>query len=131
MFKMLRLVVLAGMLLLACSPDDLPYTFGDLPQGDRGRGAALFTQAINGAPACSNCHATDASRSTGPSLAGYASAAANRVNNQSVAEYTFLSIVRPARHVVRGYSNVMYSQYADKLSQQEVADLIAFLLNLS
>ncbi|MCL4239384.1 MAG: c-type cytochrome [Anaerolineae bacterium] len=124
----LTTVVIAA--LWGCAPEDLPYSLGDLPAGDAGRGAALFTQSINGSPACSACHSTDGSSSSGPPLDGYGQAAGTRVKGQSAALYSFYSILRPAKHLVRGYSNVMYSQYADKLSQQDVADLIAYMLGL-
>ncbi len=124
LIKWVALVVL----LAACSPKKLPFSLNDLPPGDAGRGALLFTQSINSAPACSSCHTTDGTRSVGPSLKGFGEEAGDRVKNQSAAEYAFDSILRPSRHVVRGYSNVMYSQYGDKLSQQNIADLIAYLL---
>ena len=119
------------LLLLACSPDELPYTLADLPEGNAARGATLFEQSINGTPACATCHTTGGGRSSGPALDGYAAVAGERVQGQTAREYTFYSIVRPAKHIVRGYSNVMHNDYASKLSQQEVADLIAFLLTLS
>ena len=129
MVKLLALIALA-VILFACSPEDLPYSFSDLPPGDAARGAALFAQSVKGAPACANCHAIDDSASAGPSLQGYGQIAASQVKSQSAAEYTFYSILRPAKHVVRGFSNVMYAKYGDQLSQQDVADLIAYLLGL-
>ena len=124
------LAALVAVALGGCAPKDLPYALDDLPAGDAGRGAALFTQTIGGTPACSACHSADGSSSSGPPLDGYGQAAGTRVKGQSAEEYSFYSILRPARHLVRGYSNVMYSQYADKLSQQDVADLIAYMLGL-
>jgi cytochrome c553 len=120
--------MLLVVLLVACSPNKLSFSLNDLPPGDAGRGATLFTQSIYSAPACSSCHATDGSRSVGPSLKGFGAEAGERVKGQSAAEYAFDSILRPSKHVVRGYSNVMYSTYGEKLPQQDIADLIAYLL---
>jgi mono/diheme cytochrome c family protein len=126
-------VVLAVVMMAAlagCAPEDLPYSLDDLPAGDAGHGAALFTQSVNNAPACSACHSTDGSFSPGPPLDGYGQKAGTRVKGQSAEAYAFYSILRPARHLVRGYSNVMPADYATKLSAQDVADLIAYLLTL-
>lgn len=125
----LSMIALA-LVLLACRPEELDFGVSDLPEGDAVRGAALFAERIDGAAACSSCHALDAGQSSGPSLAGYAEVAGDRVSDQDAAEYTFTSILRPAKHIVRGYSNVMPDDYADKLSRQQIADLIAYLLTL-
>jgi mono/diheme cytochrome c family protein len=123
-------VVPVALLLVACAPEDLPYQFDDLPAGDAQRGATLFGQSVNGAPACVSCHTLDGGAAAGPGLEGYGEVAATRVKGQSAGEYTFYSILRPAKHIVRGYSNVMPADYAGKLSAQDVADLIAYLLSL-
>lgn len=122
--------LLVATLLAACAPEDLPYQLDKLPAGDAQRGAALFTQSVGGAAACSACHSANGSSSSGPPLEGYSQVAGTQVKGQSAEAYTFYSILRPARHLVRGYSNVMPSDYAKKLSAQEVADLIAYLLTL-
>lgn len=123
-------LLLALFASIACQPEDLGFGLDDLPPGDAARGAQIYTESINGAPACSACHAIDEGAKSGPSLGGYGAAAADRVSGQDAATYTFYSIVRPAKHVVRGYSNVMVSDYAEKLSRQDIADLIAYLVNL-
>jgi len=124
----LAVVVMAA--LAGCAPEDLPYSLDALPVGEAGQGAALFTQSVNNTPACSACHSADGSFSSGPSLDGYSQQAGTRVKGQSAEAYSFYSILRPARHLVRGYSNVMPADYAKKLSAQDVADLIAYLLTL-
>lgn len=123
-------VLLVTGLWAGCAPGDLPYSLNDLPTGDPVRGAALFTQSLGGAPACVSCHSLDGGASAGPTLEGYGAVAATRVKGQSAEEYTFYSILRPAKHIVRGYSNVMPANYAKSLSAQDVADLIAYLLTL-
>jgi len=125
-----RVAYLLILLLAACSPGDLPFERDELPPGDAARGAALFGQSIDGAPACANCHSVDGGFSSGPGLDGYGDQAETRVSGQSGVEYSFLSIMRPAKHIVKGYSNVMYSDYDEKLDKQAVADLIAYLMEL-
>ncbi len=127
-----RLILLALILsgVWGCAPEDLPYSLSDLPPGDAGRGQVLFNQSIHGAAPCANCHTLDSAAAAGPPLDGYGALAGTRVKGQSAEEYTFYSILRPARHIVRGYSNVMPGNYASKLSAQDVADLIAYLLTL-
>lgn len=118
----LSLFVLAGC--GATESDD----FASLPIGDATRGEALYTESINGAPPCSACHALSEEVMTGPSLAGYNEIASTRVEGQSAEQYTYNAIIRPAIHIVQGYGNVMYTEYGSKLSDQDTADLIAFLL---
>lgn len=123
------IVLLACSLLLAAcgGAAEAPQ----LPQGDADTGAQLFAQAINGAPSCNGCHVDDPeAQAAGPYLGNYAAIAAERVAGQSAYDYTYDSILRPAAHIVEGYSNLMYGQYRSHLSEQETADLIAYLLTL-
>ncbi|MCA9913378.1 MAG: cytochrome c [Anaerolineae bacterium] len=118
-------IVLIG-LLAAC--ESQPMDVSALPEGDAERGAALFSESINGAPTCSSCHALTDERMTGPGLAGYSERAASQVEGESAEEYTYQSIVRPSAHLVEGYGNLMYAEYRSRLSEQQVADLMAYLL---
>jgi mono/diheme cytochrome c family protein len=113
--------------LTACSGKTSSITLDSLPPGDSAHGATLFTESINGTPPCSACH-TDISVPAGPSLANYRDEAANR-SHLSANEYTLDSIVRPAKYILRGYSNTMYAGYGEKLSSQDIADLIAYMLD--
>jgi mono/diheme cytochrome c family protein len=126
-----RKLAVAGIVVLcACSSEPLEFTLGDLPAGDAVRGAQVYTQPIDRNPACLSCHALNTTRGAGPGMEGYGAAAAQRVDGQSAEQYTFDSILRPSKHMVQGYSNVMPGDYAKKLSQQEIADLIAYSLTL-
>lgn len=123
------LIVLIGLLLAACSPST--PAFKELPPGDATRGAALFSQTLNGAPPCANCHSLDGSIIVGPSLKGVALVAGTRVSGLSAGEYLYQSIISPAAYIVSGYSNQMYGQYGREPSPQQLADLVAYLLTLS
>jgi cytochrome c553 len=120
-------LILVLVSLAACSPSE-GVDISGLPEGNVTRGEALFQETINGSPACSTCHNINDVKLVGPSFAGYGTIAETRVEGQSAAEYTYQSIVRPADHIVDGYGNLMYTQYQSKLSEQEIADLMAYLL---
>ncbi|GAB5490480.1 MAG: hypothetical protein Phog2KO_06950 [Phototrophicaceae bacterium] len=125
-----RVIIILGLLMLslvACNstPD---IEFSTLPEGDATRGEIVYNDNINGAPSCVSCHLLSDMPLVGPGLAGYGEIASTRIEGLSAEEYTFNAIVRPATHLVDGYSNVMYSGYGTKLSEQELADLISFLL---
>jgi mono/diheme cytochrome c family protein len=127
-------MILFGLLLLvaACtgSPAGQEVALEALPSGDAERGEALFSEVVNGAPACSTCHQLDDVTLVGPGLANFSDHAAGRVDGMSAEEYTYESIVKPAAHIVSGFSNAMYAQYDRQLSSQQIADLIAYLLTL-
>lgn len=125
-----HILALALLLMAACSPAQSTGKYDNLPSGDAERGEALFTQAVKGAPACSTCHTLDGSTLVGPSLQNYAATAAGHAEDATIENYTLTSIVRPAAHLVSGFPNAMYAQYAQRLSDQELADLIAYLLTL-
>ncbi len=116
------------VLLSACSSPG--SSAADLPAGDATRGEALFTESIAGAPTCASCHALDDSKLMGPGLQGYAERAIMRHEEISADDYTYTSIVQPAGYIVEGYPNSMYAQYEQRLTAQQIADLIAYLLTL-
>jgi cytochrome c553 len=134
MLKLLLAVcsaLIAALVLGACSPSEAASgTPIPLPPGNADHGAELFTQSINGAPPCNTCHVTDDTTLVGPGLKGYSERAATRVEGQDAEQYTEESITRPAGFVVSGFPNAMYNQYASKLSPQDIADLMAYLLTL-
>jgi mono/diheme cytochrome c family protein/uncharacterized membrane protein len=130
MRKLVMLTAILVLVLAACSSEDTEFEYSDLPAGDAARGEALFAESINGSVACSACHTTTGGDGAGPTLENYAAVAGSRVDDQSAGEYTFYSILRPSKHLVQGFSNLMPSDYEEKLSQQEIADIIAYSLTL-
>lgn len=129
MRKILILILLT--LSLAACQKETTIDFKDVPRnGDPAQGAILFTQKKEGAPACNSCHNTEGNPDQGPSLQGFKDVAGKRVEGQSAEEYTFYSILLPSKHVVDGFSNIMYKQYDGKFSTEELGDLIAYLLTL-
>jgi mono/diheme cytochrome c family protein len=121
-------VMLAALMLSACGGSS--EAAAPLAPGDAARGAQLFTQSINGAPACVSCHTVDGATLVGPSLQGYTAQAGSRVDGLSAEEYTRASITQPSAYLVNGFGNLMYAQYSQHLTPQQLADLIAYLLTL-
>lgn len=119
-------------LLAACSSETSSADgFAALPAGDAARGAALFVENVNGAPACSTCHTLDGTTLVGPSFQDYAAhAPVTDAGAESLEAYTYTSIVQPSAYIVSGFGNTMYNQYQRQLSPQEIADLIAYLLTV-
>ena len=125
---LLTLVVLLILSITGCSAPQPGAS--DLPAGDASRGATLFAQPINGAPNCSSCHTVDGSPLTGPSFKGFSSTAGTRISGVSAHDYAAQSIMTPPSYIVNGFSNLMYNQYAQRLTLQQIADLVAYLLTL-
>lgn len=96
-------------------------------------GEALFRQSVLGGSAgCATCHSLEPGVVIiGPSLAGIATLAAERVEGQSAEDYLRQSIVEPDAYLVEGYpAGVMPSKYAEQLSPEEIESLVAYLLTL-
>jgi cytochrome c553 len=96
-------------------------------------GETLFSQQIIGAqPGCITCHSLEPDTViVGPSMAGVASRAPERVPGQSAEEYLRTSILNPDAYVVDGYTaGVMVQVWADELTDQQVDELVAYLQTL-
>ena len=80
---------------------------------------------------CATCHAlVPDTVIIGPSLYGVATRAETRVEDQTAEEYITLSILRPGDYVVEGFNNVMITNLAKELTNEEMNALVAFLLTL-
>ena len=104
--------------------------------GDPARGEKLFNQTtIGSAPGCVTCHSLEPGKTlVGPSLADIATVAEKMVEEgkaASVDEFLRESIVNPNAYVTEGFpANVMYQNYGKDLSEQQIADLVAFMKTL-
>lgn len=102
--------------------------------GDAEAGEELFNQqVVEGQAGCVTCHYVEADRGdfTGPNLAAVASVAGERVDGLSAEEYLRTSIVNTNDYIVEGFSaDVMPTAYGDVLSEEQVNDLVAYLLTL-
>lgn len=103
------------------------------PKGDPRLGERLFSGAVLGAnPGCAVCHSLEPGVDlVGPSLAGVASRAAQRVPGLSAEEYLRQSLLEPDAFVVEGFpAGLMVPDLQQRLTPEQIEDLLAFLLTL-
>lgn len=101
--------------------------------GDAERGAQLFAEGQDAAPPCSSCHHIAAGQfgfSIGPNLADIGERAVTQVEGLEAEAYLRQSILEPGHHIVSGYRDIMYPDYAKHFTRKDVQDLIAYLLTL-
>lgn len=108
------------------TPTPLP---ADDPSGDASAGERIFHDGKGSAPACVNCHAAEPGPfALGPAMTGISERAGSRIEGLSAAEYLHQSIVQPDAYTVPGFRPVMPSTYGEHLTEQEIADIIAYLM---
>lgn len=103
------------------------------PAGDAERGQEIFQSGADNAPACAVCHLIEkvpGRFGVGPNLKGVATRAAERVEGVSAEEYLYDSIVDPGSYVVDGFTNAMFPKFADVLTDEQLDDVVAYLLTL-
>ena len=82
---------------------------------------------------CIACHSADGTPGTGPTWKGVAGATRPLDTGESVIAddvYLFRSITDPGAQTVAGYENVMPFTFGDTLSDQEISDLVEYVLSL-
>jgi nitric oxide reductase subunit C len=101
-------------------------TSESLPPGNAADGETLF----RGDAACFACHSLEPDAAgVGPSLAGIASRAATAKPDATAEGYILESIIDPDAHVAEGFSGgIMPPNFGQRLDQQQLADLLAFLM---
>lgn len=92
--------------------------------GDPEAGEAIF------ATHCTTCHSTGTDTVLGPGLAGVGERAETRVPELSADEYLRQSIREPGAYVVDGFQDLMPAFTESQISDQDLADLIAYLKEL-
>ncbi len=118
-------------------PVGLAVSFADLPAGDPGRGEALYDSNELG---CASCHEGGI---VAPITEGTATRAAERVAaipelaGITVEQYLVESILQPNAYLVPNEGSAIYSSngisvmqqnYSDRIDAQDLADLVAYLL---
>jgi cytochrome c2 len=98
--------------------------FGALPAGQASAGEQVFSSA-----GCVACHSLDEGVVlVGPSLHGIGTRAGTQRPDYPPEAYLYQSIVNPNAFVVEGFQpSIMPQTFADVLSEQQLADVIAFL----
>lgn len=124
-----RRALLLLLLLAACAAAD--------PPGDAARGARLFGGATpiagGSAPDCISCHPIEPGQtsSVGTNLSNIGLRAERAVAGQPAEQYLRTAILDPDAYLAGGFQEgIMYRQYRQALSPQDVSDLVAFLRTL-
>lgn len=81
---------------------------------------------------CSTCHSLEKDiKMVGPSWYNIGNIAAERVAGENAALYLYNSIIHPNQYVVETFlPGLMPQTYAEQLSEEELANLLAYLLTL-
>lgn len=106
--------------------DELKAKFDNLPVGDTARGEQIFL--------AQPCHACHVDLSVGPAFPGdppLAVRAETRESGYSTGLYLYESIVEPNAYVVSGFQkDIMPNEFGKTLTDQQLADLIAYLMTM-
>jgi cytochrome c2 len=128
------LLLMLSMLLTGCGDS--------APRGNPGQGKELYTASTigkSGAPGCITCHSLeDGEVKVGPSHSGIVSRAKEIINSddyngraENPDEFLKESLLSPDAYIEGGFpAGVMYQKYQDDLSEQDVENLVAFLMTL-
>ena len=103
--------------------------------GNAANGEELYKKTVIGsasAPGCITCHSLEAEVTLiGPSHATIGAEADGRVTGLTAEEYLRQSILDPNANVTEGFvAGVMYPNYGNELTEQEITDLVVFMLTL-
>ena len=98
------------------------------PTADLAAGEALFKSGGGSGIPCITCHTLDGSALVGPSLEGIGQRAGEQIPDVTAEEYIRQSIVDPSAYLVSGYSDAMNKTYGATLSEEDIDNLIAFLM---
>lgn len=98
--------------------------------GDPLAGQVLY----DGELACASCHIISGGEVAPPTEGTFTRIEETRLADPALGGYTpeqYLveSIVNPSHYVVPGYQNVMPNNFGERLTAQELADLVAYLLS--
>lgn len=102
-------------------------------KGDAANGKVLFeTLRAEVNFACATCHYVDREdRLIGPGLKGISQRTTQREPDLSPPEYIYESIIHPGAYVVPDYPDGLMPQiYAELFSDQELFDLVAYVMSL-
>jgi len=137
------MLIVVSIALTACG-GGAPASSGSQPAaatGNADNGKKLFNEPViasAGAPGCGTCHSLEKGKTlVGPSLAGIATDAANTVKEadykgaaKTGEEWLRESILNPNVDVPEGFKPDIMPKTFNKLSAQELNDLVAYLQTL-
>ncbi len=111
----------------------LTINFRDIHLGDPKEGERIYYETAAGVNAgCRICHSLEKDEVIiGPSFYGVATRAETRVPGMTAEEYLHQSIVEPNAFVVPGFpKGQMIQNFGQILTEEEIQDLIAFLMTM-
>jgi cytochrome c553 len=124
------IAIVMALILAACGGQSSGPVVGDVE-----RGKQLYNQSTLGsksAEGCVSCHNYDEAEGDddkAPYTKGTATRAESRVPGMTAEEYIQESIVKPDAYIVEGFNEGdMYQTWTEELSEQQMADLVAYLL---
>lgn len=126
------LVLAIGFTMSVAAGCSAPGSSNPAPETTNGQ--ELFAlKAIGGSAGCVTCHSLSPDHVlVGPSLAGVAERAGERVEGMTADQYLRHAIVAPADHVVGQFdADKMPSNYGDLLSDEQLDALVAYLKGAS
>lgn len=105
---------------------ELQTAFNELPDGDAANGEKIFANQ-----SCQTCHVDLAVGPVFPGDPPLGLVAETRRPGYSAELYLYESIVEPNAYIVPGFQDsIMPSEFSKTLSEQELADLVAYLVSL-
>ncbi len=124
MKNILLFVALIAMTLAACS-ETVATEPTSTPDPLIEEGIKVYTAR------CAQCHALEPNTAIiGPSLAGIATLAADRIPGYDAITYIEQSILRPSDYLVEGYTDVMPKNFGRELTSEQFNALMAYLMTL-
>jgi mono/diheme cytochrome c family protein len=123
-------VVFAAATLNSDSPEVTPEHYAErvgalLANADPVRGEQLIQEVQ-----CAACHVSGAEIGIAPPFEGIGTRAETRRPPLGAAEYLYESIIHPQFFVVEDYTGSMPQNFAERLTDEQLGDLIAYLLTL-
>ena len=126
---LLVLFVAAALTLTACGKKSGPVVGNDENGKKLYESKTLGSNSAEGCVSCHNYYESKGKNDKAPYTAGTATRAETRVAGMTAEEYIHESIINPNAYVVENYKEGdMYQKWKAELSEQQIADLVAYLL---
>ncbi|NJN68537.1 MAG: c-type cytochrome [Chloroflexaceae bacterium] len=139
-FSMIVVVIVAGAMFYGSAAGKRKLAAASFvvisEEAKAGRAIFYGEKEIESYVACIYCHQVDASDARrfaliGPDMTDIARQAETRVPGKSASEYLREAILDPNAHLSKGVpTDVMFTSYEKVLTEEEIDQLVAFLLTL-